>query len=326
MSTRRPTSRYTPPREAGQNLELEYLSASRDELTTRVVEPMQVITVDGHWYLDAYCHRAGDMRRFRVDRIVKARQLDQSVSDEVRRPRPAEDMFVPGPGAYEVHLQLAPGASWVAESIPVRQVNRDGAGLVTGLVMDVAGLAWFERLLLQLGPAAGVVSPPELTAWWARPPPGSRYARVRPSPARSRAGLRRARRAPAVRHGRNERFQRADHRGVSGQPRKSGRELRRGAHGPHHDDRRQVRPEAYQSAGLAALGGCPVHLRLQGRRAHQSRLVLQPPGHPEVEVEFGDEKFTAVASRVEGPERDRIYAKQVEVFPGFGDYERPPTG
>jgi predicted DNA-binding transcriptional regulator YafY len=149
--------------EAGQNLELDYLSASRDELTTRVVEPMQVITVDGHWYLDAYCHRAGDMRRFRVDRIVKARQLDQSVSDEVRRPRPAEDMFVPGPGAYEVTLELAPGASWVAESIPVRQVNRDGDGTVTGLVMDVAGLAWFERLLLQLGPAARVVSPPELT-------------------------------------------------------------------------------------------------------------------------------------------------------------------
>ena len=114
--------------EAGQNLELEYLSASRDELTTRVVEPMQVITVDGHWYLDAYCHRAGDMRRFRVDRIVKAHQLDQAVSDEVRRPRPAEDMFVPGPGAYEVHLELAPDAGWVAESIPVRQVNRDGDG------------------------------------------------------------------------------------------------------------------------------------------------------------------------------------------------------
>jgi proteasome accessory factor BC len=149
--------------EAGQSLELEYLSASRDELTTRAVEPTQVITVDGHWYLDAYCHRAGDMRRFRVDRIVKARQLDQPVSDEVRRPRPAEDMFVPGPGAYEVHLELGPGADWVAESIPVRHVQRDDDGTVTDLVVDVAGLAWFERLLLQLGPAARVVSPPELT-------------------------------------------------------------------------------------------------------------------------------------------------------------------
>ena len=72
-------------------------------------------------------------------------------------------MFVPGPGAYEVHLELGPGADWVAESIPVRQVDRDGDGRVTDLIVDVAGLAWFERLLLQLGPAARVVSPPELT-------------------------------------------------------------------------------------------------------------------------------------------------------------------
>jgi deazaflavin-dependent oxidoreductase (nitroreductase family) len=44
--------------------------------------------------------------------------------------------------------------------------------------------------------------------------------------------------------------------------------------------------------------------------------------HPEVEIEFGDEKFTAVASTVEQPERDRIYEKQKEVFPGFADYEK----
>jgi len=44
--------------------------------------------------------------------------------------------------------------------------------------------------------------------------------------------------------------------------------------------------------------------------------------HPEVEVEFGDEKFTAVATPVERSERDRIFAKQVEVFPGFADYEK----
>ena len=53
----------------GTGVEIDYVSGSRDELTTRVVEPVQVITIDGHWYLDGYCHRAGDMRRFRVDRI-----------------------------------------------------------------------------------------------------------------------------------------------------------------------------------------------------------------------------------------------------------------
>ncbi len=28
-----------------------------------------VVSLDGHWYLDAYCHRAEGLRRFRVDRI-----------------------------------------------------------------------------------------------------------------------------------------------------------------------------------------------------------------------------------------------------------------
>ena len=71
--------------DAGQVLEIDYLSGSRDELTTRIVEPVQVATIDGHWYLDAYCHRAGDMRRFRVDRIGSVRQLAESPGPAITR-------------------------------------------------------------------------------------------------------------------------------------------------------------------------------------------------------------------------------------------------
>jgi predicted DNA-binding transcriptional regulator YafY len=39
---------------------------------------------------------------------------------------------------------------------------------VTDVVLDVAGLAWFERLLLQLGPESYVVRPPELADLAAR--------------------------------------------------------------------------------------------------------------------------------------------------------------
>jgi proteasome accessory factor C len=127
------------------------------------VEPLQVATIDGHWYLDAYCHRAGDMRRFRVDRIGSVRPLEHSPGPAVTRSRPLEEMFVPGPGAVEVHLQVGPGAQWVPESVPVRSVRRDADGTVTDVILDVSGMAWFERLLLQLGPAVRVVSPPELT-------------------------------------------------------------------------------------------------------------------------------------------------------------------
>ncbi len=44
--------------------------------------------------------------------------------------------------------------------------------------------------------------------------------------------------------------------------------------------------------------------------------------HPEVQVEFGDETFTAVATPVERAERDRIYAAHAKNFPGFADYEK----
>ena len=48
--------------------------------------------------------------------------------------------------------------------------------------------------------------------------------------------------------------------------------------------------------------------------------------NPEVTVELGAETFKARATPVtDGPERDRLYAKMVEVMPGFADYEAKTT-
>jgi proteasome accessory factor BC len=154
--------------EAGQAVEIDYHSASRDEPTTRLVEPVQVITMDGHWYLDAFCHRAGDVRRFRVDRIGAVRPQGAPGASAPYPVRAADDSFLPGPGAVEVQLHLGEGAQWVPESVPVRAVAHAADGAVTDVVLDVAGMAWFERLLLQLGPQAYVVRPAELTDLAAR--------------------------------------------------------------------------------------------------------------------------------------------------------------
>ena len=154
--------------EAGQVLEIDYHSASRDESTTRVVEPVQVVTMDGHWYLDAYCRKAGDMRRFRVDRLRGVHVVEGAGPVTPHALRVARDGFLPGPGAVEVQLHLGKGAQWVAESVPVRSVDRDPDGLASSVVLDVAGMAWFERLLLQLGPEARVMRPADLTDLGAR--------------------------------------------------------------------------------------------------------------------------------------------------------------
>jgi deazaflavin-dependent oxidoreductase (nitroreductase family) len=47
--------------------------------------------------------------------------------------------------------------------------------------------------------------------------------------------------------------------------------------------------------------------------------------NPEVEVDFGDEHFRATAVPVTGPERDRLFAAQVAVQPGFAEYEKSTT-
>ncbi len=43
--------------------------------------------------------------------------------------------------------------------------------------------------------------------------------------------------------------------------------------------------------------------------------------HPEVEVEFGTDRFTATATPLVGAERDAVYSKQKELFPQFAEYE-----
>jgi deazaflavin-dependent oxidoreductase (nitroreductase family) len=47
--------------------------------------------------------------------------------------------------------------------------------------------------------------------------------------------------------------------------------------------------------------------------------------NPTVTVEVGSEKYAATATVITGEERDRLYARQVEAMPGFGDYQAKTT-
>jgi deazaflavin-dependent oxidoreductase (nitroreductase family) len=44
--------------------------------------------------------------------------------------------------------------------------------------------------------------------------------------------------------------------------------------------------------------------------------------NPEVTVEVGDEKFSAVAESAQEPERTHLYDKLKQKYPGFADYEQ----
>jgi predicted DNA-binding transcriptional regulator YafY len=138
-------------------LDIEYHSGSTDEVTRRTVDPIRVLSLDGHWYLDAYCHRAQGIRRFRIDRLRSMTAAGAAPEPAVLA-EPSAEAFVPGPSATVVRLALGPEAAWVAESVPAVDLEPtdDGGAIVT---LAVGGAAWFERLLLQAGPQARVLEP-----------------------------------------------------------------------------------------------------------------------------------------------------------------------
>jgi deazaflavin-dependent oxidoreductase (nitroreductase family) len=47
--------------------------------------------------------------------------------------------------------------------------------------------------------------------------------------------------------------------------------------------------------------------------------------HPEVTVEVGTETYEAIATPLTGEERDRLFARQAELYPQFGQYQARAT-
>ena len=71
-------------------------------------------------------------------------------------------------------------------------------------------------------------------------------------------------------------------------------------------------PDGGRVLVFASKGGAPKH------PGWYHNLVANPT----VTVEIGTDKYEGTATVVTGDERARLYAKQVERFPAFGDYEK----
>lgn len=177
---------------ARRPLLVSYYSASTDRVTEREIAPLRLFASEGHWYVDAWCRTAGDLRRFRVDRIRSAETVDAEFPPDAEFPteagRPTEaarptgpdhepagvpqdqdpeprrdrhlDPFVPGPESRRVRLSLDPATAWLVESVPATGPPTTVGDRIE-IELFVGGDAWLERLLLRLGPAARVLDPPE---------------------------------------------------------------------------------------------------------------------------------------------------------------------
>lgn len=68
-------------------LAIDYYSASHDTLTSRIVDPIRVLLIGGHSYLEAWSREAEGVRLFRFDRIVEATELGEPAARRSRRCR-----------------------------------------------------------------------------------------------------------------------------------------------------------------------------------------------------------------------------------------------
>lgn len=144
-------------------LHLHYYVPTRDERTERTVDPMRLLLVDGHWYLEAWCRRAEGVRLFRLDRVDDVRVLDEAAAPPPQAQERDVDhgVYQPGPDAATVRLRLRRTARWVAEYYPVEDVEETGDGGLR-VTLRTADPAWARRLVSSLGGAAAVEEPAEL--------------------------------------------------------------------------------------------------------------------------------------------------------------------
>ena len=148
---------------AHRRLHLRYLVPGRDESTERDVDPMRLINFDAHWYLEGWCHRAEDVRLFRVDRIEALEILDQDgTPPATAEPRDLDSgVFTPRADDQLVRLALGPEAVWVSDYYPIEAIepSPDGGAVIE---LRTPNTAWLRRLMWQLGSQASVLEPAEL--------------------------------------------------------------------------------------------------------------------------------------------------------------------
>ncbi|MDO9380066.1 MAG: YafY family protein [Nocardioidaceae bacterium] len=145
-----------------RRVHLTYLVPWRDERTERDVDPLRVLTAEGRTYLEGWCHRAEDLRLFRLDRVVGLDVLDVPADEHPDVPGRdlSQGVYRPhGEGPYAV-LDLSPNAHWICEYYPVedRQDRPDGVVRVT-LRGDEE---WLRRFVLRQTGTVRVVEPAAL--------------------------------------------------------------------------------------------------------------------------------------------------------------------
>jgi proteasome accessory factor C len=138
---------------------IAYRSLGRETETVREVEPWQVFTTLGNWYLQAYCRLVNDERNFRVDRIRSMQVSKEGFTRPERVPDPSVT-YTPSEEDISCDISLGPGAAWVLDYYPVEVIRETKNRTVIRFHSIDAEVP--ARLLLRLGANARLLKGAEV--------------------------------------------------------------------------------------------------------------------------------------------------------------------
>jgi proteasome accessory factor C len=152
--------------EERREVEIEYYTASRDEMTTRRLRPYLLVQHLGYWYAVGHDSKRDEVRIFKVERIRAARLTDERFevpasfdAERYRRRR----MFVGDPQRtarvrFSASVARTLREDWSAARL---EIEPDGSVVARLDFADVQGLAAW---LLGFGPTFEVLEPADLRA------------------------------------------------------------------------------------------------------------------------------------------------------------------
>ena len=135
-----------------KQVKLDYMSASRGELSSRTIDPWGLVASGGRWYLIAWDHLSEDERMFRADRIkdVEVLEGESKVPDDFS-PEKYRRAFIDKPDDVTVSFEISPDAArWFEDYYPVRE-SKPAEGGWTKVTLATSGDRWPALLVLRLG-------------------------------------------------------------------------------------------------------------------------------------------------------------------------------
>ena len=149
---------------ARETLRIEYLVSSRDEMTEREIDPLQVFAVNGHWYTEAWCHDRQAVRQFRADKIRTLQRTGRSFRPHAQPGSEfPQSLFTPRDSDQRAVLQLSPRLADLGDQYNAeRQSALPDGGVAAELRLGTTAI--IAPLVARYGGEVRVLDPQELAA------------------------------------------------------------------------------------------------------------------------------------------------------------------